>query len=112
MFFFAIDIFFVIVYDFAFVEKMIVSAKITFDVIATNFVNMIVFLTMKVLFDFAFFFEVIAYFIKIIVQQLIFDSTIRRFRVNEFDNKKRVFFFILFVFFCSCYFYDVVFYIN
>ncbi len=57
MLFFAVDAFFMIVYCFAFVERMLVRAKITFDVITTSFVDVIVFLTTKALFEFAFLFQ-------------------------------------------------------
>jgi hypothetical protein len=56
----AIDAFFVIVYNFALIEKMLVCTKIAFYIVATDFVNVIVFLTMKALFNSAFLFEIFA----------------------------------------------------
>jgi hypothetical protein len=67
IFFFAVDAFFMIVYCFAFVRKIFVRAKITFDVVAISFADIIVFLTAKALLEFAFFFEVFACSMRIIV---------------------------------------------
>ncbi len=60
MLFVAIDAFFVIVYRFAFVEEMFMRTKFAFYIVATNFVDVIVFLTMKALLNSAFFFEIFA----------------------------------------------------
>ncbi len=68
VFFVAIDAFFMIVYNFAFVEKMFVYAKFAFYIIATNFADVFVFLTMKTLLNSAFFFEIFAYSMRIIVE--------------------------------------------
>jgi hypothetical protein len=48
------------IYRFAFVEKMLMRTKFAFYIVATNFADMIVFLTIKALFNFAFFFEIFA----------------------------------------------------
>ncbi len=55
IFFIAIDAFLIIVYRFAFVEEMFMCAKLAFYVIAINFVDVFVFLTMKTLLNFTFF---------------------------------------------------------
>ncbi len=67
MFIFVINAFFMIVYCFAFVEKMLVCTKITFDVVTTSFADVIVLLTTKALLEFAFFFKIFAYSMKVIV---------------------------------------------
>ncbi len=105
--FFAIDAFFMIVYCFAFVEKMLVRAEITSDVVTTNFVDVIVLLTTKALFEFALFFKVFACSMRVVIQQVVFDQTIHHFRVDEFDDKKCVFFFRFLRLFDSRDFYNV-----
>jgi hypothetical protein len=56
----AVDAFFVIVYRFAFVEEMFMRTKFAFYIVATNFADVIVLLTMKALLNSAFFFEIFA----------------------------------------------------
>ncbi len=67
MFFFAVDAFFMIVYCFAFVRKMLVRAEITFDVVTTNFVNVMILLTTKALLEFALFFKIFACLMKVVI---------------------------------------------
>ncbi len=67
MLIFAVDAFFMIVYCFAFVERMLVCTKITFNVVTTSFADVIVLLTTKALLEFAFFFKIFACSMKVVI---------------------------------------------
>jgi hypothetical protein len=48
-------------------RRMLARAKIAFFIVLINFVNMIILLTLKTLFDFAFLFKIFANSMRIIV---------------------------------------------
>jgi hypothetical protein len=62
-----VNTFFVFVECSAFERKMLACIKIAFFVISTNFIDVIILLTSKTLFDFAFLFEIFADLMRIIV---------------------------------------------
>ncbi len=98
----AVDALFVIVYRFVFVEEIFMRTKFAFYIVASDFSDVIVFLTVKVLLNSAFFFEIFANSMWIIVENVVSDLTIRRRCVDEFDNQRSVFLSRFFRFFCSC----------
>ncbi len=63
----AVNTFFVFVECSAFERKMLARTKIAFLIISTDFVDVIILLTLKALFDSAFFFEIFADLMRVIV---------------------------------------------
>jgi hypothetical protein len=63
----AINTFFVFVECSAFEQRMFARVEIAFFIVSTDFVDVIIFLTSKALFDFAFLFEIFANSMRVIV---------------------------------------------